>query len=83
MESSTEFFECEKEKLFSIGNNNIENLLKIKKFVDLLDQIEIATNEKIVGQLEELAELQTMSREMFAVFKNICINLLEHQINKI
>jgi hypothetical protein len=77
MESSTEFLDCEKEKLFAVGNENIEMLSKLKKFMEFLNQIENATNENILLQLQELADIKNMSDDMFEVFKIICQNLFE------
>lgn len=77
MESSTEFFECEKDKIFNVGNENIEMLSNLKKFIEFLDQVEVATNENIILQLKELNDIKNMSEDMFSVFKIICQNLFD------
>lgn len=77
MESSTEFLDCEKNKILNIGNENIEMLQNLKKFVDFLDKIEVSTNENIILQLQELQNIKNMSSDMFNVFKKICQDLFE------
>lgn len=77
MESSTEFLDCEKDKIFNMGNENVEMLLNLKKFIEFLDQVEIATNENITLQLKELDDIKNMSEDMFSVFKIICQNMFE------
>lgn len=73
-ESSTEFLECEKEKLFLIDKENADMLLNLKKFIDLLDRVEIETNRNINVQIHELQEAQIMSDNVLKVFQIICSN---------
>jgi len=82
MESSTEFFECEKDKILNMSKSNIEMLSNLKKFIEILDQVENITMENIILQLDELNEIQNMSKEMFDIFKIICQNLFEAKIQK-
>lgn len=78
MESSTEFLENEKEKIFNIGIENLESIENLKKFLNFLEQVENATLENIILQLKELNETQNMSENMFDIFKTICQNLYKN-----
>jgi len=79
MENTTEFLDHEKVKIFHMGTKNTELIENLKKFINFLDQVEIATLENILLQLNELNDTKTMSDEMFVVFKNICQNLYNKQ----
>jgi hypothetical protein len=77
MESSTEFLENEKNKIFTIVDENIELLVKMTKFIELLDKVELSINEKAECQIQELNSVKTMSSELFNIFTNICKNILK------
>ena len=64
METTTDFLENEKEKIFQIDKENTELLENLKKFIDFLNSVENATNENIVIQLNELNELKIMSNDI-------------------
>jgi hypothetical protein len=73
MENSADIFE---NKLFNSSNENKELLNKLLKFLDLLTQIETASNDKIILQLNELNDVKKMSSELITMFDMICENLI-------
>jgi hypothetical protein len=77
MESSTEFLENEKYKIFTIVDENIELLEKMTKFIELLDKVELSIGEKVDSQIQELNSVQNMSSDLFIVFQKICQNFIK------
>ena len=66
----------EKNKLVIMAKYNTETHDKIKKMIDIIDQIETSLTQRTNAYIKHLSGLDESIQENINLFKSICTNLM-------
>lgn len=67
----------EKNKLLIMSRYNIETHSKIKKMIQIIDQIESGLSQRSETHIKHLSDLDQSIQENINLFKSICSNLMQ------
>lgn len=66
----------EKNKIVELAKHNYDTHDKLKKMIDIIDQVENSLESKISLHIKNMAELDMCIQENINLFRSICSNLV-------